>query len=76
MTENGESFFQVDLDRIESGIAVILCPGGFSWHLPEEYLPEGVSEGMTMKVTLRKDLQSTSSRLERINDLRSRLENR
>lgn len=76
MSTEQVSSFQVDLDRIESGIAVILTPGGFSWHLPEEYLPQGVTEGMTMRVTLRKDQGATSARIDRINDLRSRLENR
>jgi len=70
------SMFQVDLDRIESGIAVLLTPGGFSWHLPEEYLPAGVTEGMSMKVTLVKDQGSTNARIERINEIRERLENR
>ncbi len=76
MDRSGESVFEVDLDRIESGIAVILAPGGFGWHLPEAYLPPGVTEGMTMKVVLSKDEDSTSARIERINDLRRRLENR
>ena len=76
MSGKQASSFSVDLDRVEEGIAVILAPGNFQWHLPEEYLPDGVSEGMTMKVTLKKDQGSTSARVERISDLRSRLENR
>ncbi len=76
MGRNRESNFTVDLDRIEEGIAVILAPGGFQWHLPESYLPQGVTEGMTMAVTLEKDEESTSARLERIRNLRSSLENR
>ena len=70
------STFTVDLDRLEEGIAVLLAPGNFQWHLPQEHLPQGVTEGMTMKVTLRRDTESTNARIERINDLRSRLENR
>ncbi|RKZ05040.1 hypothetical protein DRQ21_00765 [Candidatus Fermentibacteria bacterium] len=76
MVRNRESSFNVDLDRIEEGIAVILAPGGFQWHLPESYLPAGVTEGMTMTVTLENNKQATSSRLERIRNLRSGLENR
>ena len=76
MVRNRESSFSVDLDRIEEGIAVILAPGGFQWHLPESYLPQGVTEGMTMQVTLRGDEEATHARLERIRNLRSRLENR
>jgi len=70
------STFTVDLDRVEEGIAVILTPGGFVWHLPEQFLPPGTSEGMTMKVTLQQDQQSTNARIDRVHDLRSRLENR
>lgn len=76
MAGGGISRFDVDLDRIEEGIAVILAPGGFAWHLPQSLLPSGVTEGMTMNVTLRKDEQATSARIDRINDLRSRLEDR
>ncbi len=76
MDRNRESSFTVDLDRIEEGIAVILAPGGFQWHLPESYLPQGVTEGMTMNVTLEKDEEATQARLERIRNLRSSLENR
>ncbi|MCD6587816.1 MAG: DUF3006 domain-containing protein [Candidatus Fermentibacteraceae bacterium] len=76
MVRNRESSFNVDLDRIEEGIAVILAPGGFQWHLPESYLPAGVSEGMTMTVTLENNEQATSIRLERIRALRNNLENR
>ncbi len=76
MGRDSVSRFEVDLDRIESGIAVLLTPGGFSWHLPEQYLPSGVTEGMTMKVTLIGDTEATSARIDRISDLRERLENR
>ncbi len=76
MGRSGESVFEVDLDRIESGIALILAPGGFGWHLPEGYLPEGVTEGMTMRIVLSRDEDSTSARIDRISDLRRRLENR
>ena len=76
MARNRESSFSVDLDRIEEGIAVILAPGGFQWHLPESYLPQGVTEGMTMNVTLEADQGATHARLERIHKLRSDLENR
>ena len=76
MDRNRESSFTVDLDRIEEGIAVILAPGGFQWHLPQSYLPGGVTEGMTMKVTLENDEEATRARIERIKNLRSSLENR
>ena len=76
MDRNRESSFSVDLDRIEEGIAVILAPGGFQWHLPQAYLPEGVTEGMTMGVTLEKDEEATHERLDRIRNLRSNLVNR
>ncbi|MCK5785941.1 MAG: DUF3006 domain-containing protein [Candidatus Sabulitectum sp.] len=76
MGRNRESSFSVDLDRIEEGIAVILAPGGFQWHLPESYLPQGVTEGMTMKVTLEADQGATHARIERIRELRSGLESR
>ncbi len=76
MARNRESSFSVDLDRIEEGIAVILAPGGFQWHLPESYLPQGVTEGMTMNVILAIDEGSTHARLERIRELRSGLEKR
>ena len=76
MARNQESNFLVDLDRIEEGIAVILAPGGFQWHLSESYLPQGVTEGMTMNVTLEADQGATHARLERIRELRSSLENR
>ncbi len=76
MVRNQESSFTVDLDRIEEGIAVILAPGRFQWHLPQSYLPAGVSEGMTITVTLKNNERATSARLERIRALRSDLENR
>ncbi len=76
MARNRESSFSVDLDRIEEGIAVILAPGGFQWHLPESHLPQGVTEGMTMNVTLEINEGATQARLERIRNLRSSLENR
>ncbi len=76
MALNPESSFSVDLDRIEEGIAVILAPNGFQWHLPESYLPQGISEGMTMTVTLVTDEQATSARLDRIKKLREELVNR
>jgi len=76
MNRDPVSRFEADLDRIESGIAVILTPGGYVWHLPEEYLPDGITEGMTMKVTLMKDSEATSARIDRIGNLRERLENR
>lgn len=74
MARKQESSFTVDLDRIEEGIAVILAPNGFQWHLPELYLPAGVSEGMSMQVTLQADTDSTSARIERIRQLRSSME--
>lgn len=70
----GMSTFNVDLDRIEEGIAVILAPGGFQWHLPQSFLPAGVSEGEAMQVTLKADPGATSARIDRINSLRNRLE--
>ncbi len=72
----GMSKFNVDLDRIEEGIAVILAPGGFQWHLPQTFLPAGASEGETMQITLKSDPGATSARIDRINDLRNRLEGR
>ncbi len=76
MDQKQESSFTVDLDRIEEGIAVILAPAGFQWHLPESFLPEGVTEGMSMKVTLETDLGETSARIERIRKLRESMANR
>ncbi len=76
MARKQESSFAVDLDRIEEGIAVILAPGNFQWHLPESYLPEGISEGMSMKVTLEANEDATEIRLSRIKNLRSNLVNR
>ncbi len=76
MDQKQESSFTVDLDRIEEGIAVILAPSGFQWHLPESYLPAGVTEGMSMKVTLETDLGETSARIERIRKLRESMANR
>ena len=70
----GMSTFNVDLDRIEEGIAVILAPGGFQWHLPQSFLPAGISEGETIQVTLQAHPGATSARIDRINDLRNRLE--
>ncbi len=74
MAPKQESSFTVDLDRIEEGIAVILAPNGFQWHLPESYLPAGVTEGMSMQVTLQGDEEATSARIERIRQLRSNME--
>jgi len=76
MVRSQESSFSVDLDRIEEGIAVILVPGGFQWNLSESYLPPGITEGMTMKVTLEIDEESTDARIERIRNLRASMENR
>lgn len=67
------SEFSVDLDRIEEGIAVLLAPEGYQWHLPEDLLPEGAREGMTLKVSLSTDPASTSARMERIRRLREGL---
>lgn len=74
MGRKQESSFTVDLDRIEEGIAVILAPSGFQWHLPESYLPASVTEGMSMQVTLKVDEEATSARIERIRQLRSNME--
>ena len=76
MDRKQESSFTVDLDRIEEGIAVILAPSGFQWHLPESFLPSGVTEGMSMKVTLENDLGETSARIERIRKLRESMGHR
>lgn len=76
MARNQESSFSVSLDRIEEGIAVILAPGNFQWHLPQSYLPRGAVEGMTIQITLAGDEKATADRLERIRALRSSLENR
>ena len=76
MAQKQGSSFTVDLDRIEEGIAVILAPGGFQWHLPESFLPGGVTEGMTMQVTLEIDEGETSARIDRIRKLRESMANR
>ena len=76
MARKQESSFTVDLDRIEEGIAVLLAPDNFQWHLPENYLPGGVSEGMSIRVILESDGEATEARLDRIRDLRSNLVNR
>ncbi|PIE51601.1 hypothetical protein CSA37_11410 [Candidatus Fermentibacteria bacterium] len=70
------SSFTVDLDRIEEGIAVLLAPGGFQWHLPAENLPEGSREGQTFQVTLETDESETWARIKRIGELQERLEKR
>jgi hypothetical protein len=67
------SEFSVDLDRIEEGIAVLLAPEGYQWHLPEAFLPEGAREGMTLKVSMSADPASASARMERIRRLREGL---
>jgi hypothetical protein len=67
------SEFTADLDRVEEGIAVLVAPSGFQWHLPSSNLPPGATEGMALKVTLEIDSESTAQRLERIRLLREGL---
>ena len=76
IADNPISSFTVDLDRIEEGIAVILAPGGFQWHLPSSFLPGNAGEGDCLQVTLELNSASTSSRMERIEDLRRKLESK
>ena len=73
MDRTPSSEFPVDLDRIEEGIAVLLAPNGFQWHLPAALLPGGAKEGMTLVVTLVTDPEGTGTRLERIRRLREGL---
>ncbi len=70
------SSFNIDLDRIEEGIAVLLAPGGFQWHLPADKLPDGSREGQTFQVTLEVDDNATWARIKRIGELQERLEKR
>lgn len=73
MARKATSEFTVDLDRVEEGIAVLLAPGGFQWHLPAQLLPPGATEGVTLSVTLEPDQPSTDERMERIRRLREGL---
>ncbi len=73
MARTPRSEFTVDLDRIEEGIAVLLAPGGFQWHLPAQHLPPDAKEGMTLRVTLVTDPEGTSARIDRIRSLREGL---
>jgi len=73
MARTPRSEFTVDLDRIEEGIAVLLAPSGFQWHLPAQYLPPDAREGMTLSVTLVTDPEGTSARIDRIRSLREGL---
>lgn len=73
MVQTPRSEFTVDLDRIEEGIAVLLAPAGFQWHLPAQHLPPDAREGMTLSVTLVTDPGGTEMRMDRIRRLREGL---
>lgn len=66
----------VSVDRIEGGIAVLLCPDAHRWLLPAELLPEGTGEGDVLAVTLERDPEETGARRERIRQLQRRLRER
>lgn len=52
---------RVYLDRIEDGIAVLLCGEEpvYEWHLPPAFLPEGAQEGEWLECRLTRDVQTT-----------------
>ena len=66
---------RVTVDRIESGKAVLLVRESENeaiiWPLPA--LPEGVREGMVLKVRVEPDEEATAAAKERVGDLLKKL---
>ncbi|HZP83436.1 MAG TPA: DUF3006 domain-containing protein [Chthonomonadaceae bacterium] len=52
---------RVYLDRIEDGIAVLLCGEEpvYEWPLPQAFLPDGAREGEWLECRLTRDVQTT-----------------
>lgn len=63
------------VDRIESGLAVILLSdgSGVQFDLPLEYLPPGTEAGDHLLITFQLDPESREETLRRVAELRRRL---
>ena len=63
------------IDRIESGLAVILLSdgSGVQFDLPLEYLPPGTEAGDHLVITFQLDPESREETLRRITELKRRL---
>jgi hypothetical protein len=66
---------KVFIDRIESGLAVILLSdgSGVQFDLPLEYLPPGTEAGDHLVITFQLDPESREETLRSIADLKKRL---
>jgi hypothetical protein len=63
------------VDRIESGLAVILLSdySGIQFHMPLEYLPPGIEAGDHLTIAFQIDPESREETLRSIADLKKRL---
>lgn len=64
---------EATIDRIEEGVAVIAIRGGGEVTLDANYLPEGSSEGMAIRIRLELDPERTESLRADVEDLQRRL---
>jgi hypothetical protein len=72
---NSNEPIKVFIDRIESGLAVILLSdgSGVQFDLPLEYLPPGTEAGDHLVITFQLDPESREETLRSIADLKKRL---
>lgn len=73
-----ESTFQVSLDRVEEGLAVLLLREDESvrFTLPLALLPEGAREGDILEVAIRRDVAATEEARRRVADRIERMRGR
>ena len=64
MSKPPPPFLSVTVDRIEDGLAILLCGEEtlYEWPLPAHWLPEGTREGECLSCRLKRDPKATQSR--------------
>jgi len=66
-----ESDFEVEVDRVEDGIAVLVLSDDdkVKFNLPVKYLPEGARDGDHLQVRLKMDERSREEQKTRVSEL-------
>ena len=69
------SVFQVSLDRVEEGLAVLLLREDESIRLtlPRSFLPDGAREGDILEIAIRRDVAATEEARRRVAERIARL---
>lgn len=69
---------KVTVDRIESGIAVLLIrpEEKYSLEIPVDYLPEETRESDILSVDFKREINETEEAKERVRDLIEKLKNK